>query len=140
MAIALMMCKGDHTPNDLRLLAQAPYFDVHLIRQPLADLQHHRGTPSTDKLSDHELLPAGTPIHSNSIARSTRKAFEEALGQQLPTVNQEEQGSFMKSRKLHDLLVRRPELQSDLTVGDLYKLLKLATKLGFSVGWYEQNS
>jgi hypothetical protein len=139
MVIALLMHKDGHTPNDLRLLAQAPYFDAHLIRQPVADPPHNRSIPSKEELTDQELLPSGTPIRSNTIARSTRKALEEALGQQLPTVNQEEHGSLMKSRQLRDLLVRRPELQSDPTVGDLYALLKLATKLGFSVGWYEHN-
>ena len=137
MAIALLLRKEDHTPSDLRLLAQAPYFDLHLIRQPVVDPVHNRGIPSTVELSDQELWPAGTPIHSNSIARSTRKAFEEALGHQLPTVTQEERGLFMKSRQLRNLLGSRPELQTDPTVGELYTLLKLATRLGFSVGWYE---
>lgn len=137
MAIALMMRKDDHTPSDLRMLARAPYFDTHLIRQTAINPPPHRDTPATDEVSDKELWPAGTPIRSNSIARSTRKAFEEALGHQLPTVALEEQGPFMKSRQLRTLLGSRPELQSDPTVGELYQLLALATRLGFSVGWYE---
>ncbi|OGF54133.1 MAG: hypothetical protein A2Z21_07100 [Candidatus Fraserbacteria bacterium RBG_16_55_9] len=137
MAIALMIRKDDHTPGDLRMLAEAPYFDTHLVRQPTMTPQPHRGIPVTDEVSDQELLPAGTLIHSNSIARSTRKAFEEALGHQLPTVTQEAQGPFMKSRQLRNLLVSRPELRSDPTIGELYQLLTLVTKLGFSVGWYE---
>lgn len=135
--LALMMHKEDHTPHDLRLLAQAPYFDAHLIRQKVTEPQHVRGTPTIGELSDQELLPAGTPVRSNSIARSTRQAFEEALGHQLPTVTQEEYNSFMKSRKLRAMLTRRPELQSDPSVGELYTLLKLAAALGFRVGWCE---
>ncbi|OGF53673.1 MAG: hypothetical protein A2Z21_01255 [Candidatus Fraserbacteria bacterium RBG_16_55_9] len=136
MAIALMMRKDAHTPNDLRLLAQAPYFDVHLIRQKVMDLDY-RPAPKLNVMTDEELLPAGTMIHSNSIARSTREALEESLGCQLPSVNREERESFMKSRELRALLVSHPELQSDPTVGELYQLLKLATGLGFTVGWCE---
>jgi hypothetical protein len=139
MAIALLMRKDDHTPRDLRMLSEAPYFDVHLIRQTAIDPPRHRVPPTLDEVSDEELVPAGTPIRSNSIAPSTRKALERALGQDLPTVREGEQGPFMKSRQLRDLLVRRPDLQLDPTVGDLYTLLKLATKLGFSIGWYEQS-
>jgi len=137
MAITLLMRKDDHTPQDLRSLAEAPYFDVHLIRQAAMDPPHYRVPPTLDEVSDEELVPAGTPIRSNSIAPSTCRALEEALGQDLPTIHEGEQGPFMKSRQLRDLLLRRPELQSDSTVGELYKLLRMATKLGFSVGWYE---
>ncbi len=137
MMLALMMHKKDHTPHDLHLLVQAPYFDAHLIRQKVTEPQHVRGTPNISELSDQELLPAGTPVRSNSIARSTRQAFEEALGYQLPTVTQEEYNSFMKSQKLRNLLIRRPELQSDPAIGELYTLLKVAAALGFHVGWCE---
>lgn len=136
MAIALMMHKDAHTPHDLRLLAQAPYFDLHLIRRKATDQDYHPA-PHLDEVADEELLPAGTMIHSNSIARSTRKVLEESLGCQLPSVNREEQESFMKSRALRVLLGHHPELQSDPTVGELYKLLQLATALGFTVGWCE---
>lgn len=137
MAIELMMCKEDHTAKDLRLLAQAPYFDLHLIRQQSGDPQPNRGALTLDDLSDKELLSAGTPICSNSIAPSTRQAFEKALGHTLPTITLEEQGPLMKSRTLRGLLRSRPEMQSDPTVGALYSLLKLATGLGFSVAWFE---
>lgn len=136
MAIALMIRKDEHTPKDLRLLAQAPYFDLHLIRRKLTDQDSH---PSLhrDEATDEELLPAGTMIHSNTIARSTRKALEESLGFQLPTVNQEEHGSFMKSPELQELLISHPQLQLDPAVGELFQLLKLAAGLGFTVGWCE---
>ena len=137
MAIELMMCKDDHTAEDLRLLAQAPYFDAHLIRQPPRDPQLNRVALTLDDLSDKELLPAGTPICSNSIAPSTRQAFEKALGHPLPTITPQAQGPLMKSRTLRSLLRSRPELQSDPSLGALYNLLKLATRLGFSVGWFE---
>ena len=137
MEIALMMCKDNHTPKDLRLLAQAPYFDAHLIRQPPSVPQHYRGTVINNEVSDNDLWPAGTPIHSNSIARSTREVFEEALGHHLPKVSPQEQDSLMSSRSLRVLLLSHPELQSHPTVGELYSLLKVATSLGFSIGWYE---
>jgi hypothetical protein len=136
MAIALMMRKQKHTSSDLRRLVQAPYFDIHLIRRKPTDQNYHP-SPHLDELTDEELLPAGTILLSHSIAHSTRKALESALGCQLPTAHRDKQDSFMKSRDLRALLLSHPQLQADQTVGELYQLLKLAAGLGFMVGWCE---
>lgn len=139
MTITLLMRKEEHTAGDLRLLAQAPYFDLHRIRRKPTDQKFHRA-PNQNQLTDEELLPAGTPIHSYSIARGTQQVFETALGQQLPTVDRKEEDSFMDPQQLHALLVSHSELQADPTIGPLYELLRLVTGLGFTVAWCEDKA
>ncbi len=139
MTITLLMHKEEHTAKDLRLLAQAPYFDVHRIRRKPADQKLHR-MPNQDPLTDEELLPAGTPIHSYSIARGTQQVFEKALGQQLPIAQRKEQDRFMDPQQLHALLINHSELHADPTIGPLYDLLKLVTGLGFTVAWSEDKT
>jgi hypothetical protein len=136
MTLTLILRKEEHTANDLRLLAQAPYFDAYLIGRRPTDNKHHPAA-YYDHLADEELLPAGALLHSYSIARGTQRVLEAALGHQLPTMHRKEKESFMDPQPLHALLVKQPELQSDPIIGELYKLLKLATGLGFTVAWRE---
>ena len=70
MEIALMMCKDDHTPKDLRLLAQAPYFDAHLIRQSTRD---QRYTPDRPDVFDADQLRNHAPEKSEGRDRDYRR-------------------------------------------------------------------
>lgn len=143
MALALVLKKDDHTPQDLRLLARAPYFDADLIRQkPNGEdeqrKRRRRRTPKLDSLKDEELLPAGTLIHSHGIAPSTREAIEKVLQQKLPTVDSDDPGTLMDAEELSELLARHAELRRDRSLKHLYQLLRTAAELGFQVAWYEE--
>jgi hypothetical protein len=143
MAIALMMHKDEHTPDELRQLAEAPYFSANLVRVSL-DLQDSKPkrresspSPHLKDVADRDFLPSGTPLRSHGIAPSTRTKFEMIVKAELPIVDRDQLDKFMNARQLGLLLRKHPELQSDQSVSELYALLKVVSKLGFCVGWYE---
>ena len=143
MAIALMMHKDKHTPDELRQLAQAPYFSANLVRVSLAPEENKpkrrelSEAPHLKDLADSDFLPAGMPVRSHGIAPSTRTRFEKIVKAELPIVDQDQLDKFMNARQLGSLLQKHPELQTDHSLSELYALLKIVSKLGFRVGWYE---
>jgi len=145
MALALLFCKDEHSPEDLRRLAQAPYFDANLVRRRSLvrrDFKSRRRWTlpdlSVEKVLDEELAPPGAPICSHGIAPSTRLRFERLTDIQLPLVNPEAPQGLMRARQLRRLLSRHAELRSDPTVRDLYQLLNTAAQLRFRVGWLKE--
>lgn len=143
MAIALMVHKDEYTLDELKQLADAPYFGAYLVRAKDTSVQtkERRGSSTTQlqlkDFAESDFLPSGTPVRSHGIAPSTRKRFEMLIKAELPIVSHEEPSHYMEAPQLRALLKKHPELQFDNSVSWLYKLLVVVSDLGFRAGWCE---
>ena len=146
MAVALIVHKKNHSPEDLRALADAPFFGAHRIRKQAMETNEEtrpygrkvmKPYPELSDLTDEDLLDPGTPIVSHGIAPSTRAAFEELAKLEMPVVSDPKKDKYMKTKSLKDMLKSTSTKKLQGSAKDLYEVLDTIGKLGFTVGWYE---
>jgi len=147
MAVALIVHKKNHSPDDLRNLADAPFFGAHRIRKEAIETTEEKRPygrkvvkpyPKLEELTDEDLIEPGIPIMSHGIAPSTREAFEKAVGTALPVIDDPTSGTkYMKSKNLKELLKSTQPKKLEGSAKDLYEVLSIVGKLGFTVGWFE---